>query len=73
MRSCRAFAAKQGIEVMEEYSDRNVSGASLMRSGMQKMLRDSQAGRFDIVFSEAMDRLSCSQSDIAAIFERFQF
>ena len=58
---------------MEEYSDRNVSGASLIRSGMQKMLRDSQAGRFDIVFSEAMDRLSRSQSDIAAIFERFQF
>jgi site-specific DNA recombinase len=73
LRSCRAFATKQGIEVVEVYSDRAVSGASLMRSGMQKMLRDSQAGHFDIVFSEAMDRLSRSQSDIAAIFERFQF
>ena len=73
LRSCRAFATKQGIEVVEVYSDRAISGASLMRSGMQKMLRDAQVGRFDIVVSEAMDRLSRSQSDIAAIFERFQF
>lgn len=40
---------------------------------MQKMLRDSQTGRFDLVISEAMDRLSRSQADIALIFERCQF
>lgn len=73
LRACRAFAAKQGIEIVEEYSDRAISGASLMRSGMQKMLRDSQTGRFDLVISEAMDRLSRSQADIALIYERCQF
>ncbi|MDO6728045.1 recombinase family protein [Cognatishimia sp. 1_MG-2023] len=73
LRACRAFAAKQGIEIVEEYSDRAISGASLMRSGMQKMLRDSQTGRFDLVISEAMDRLLRSQADIALIYERCQF
>jgi site-specific DNA recombinase len=73
LRACRAFAAKQGIEIVEEYSDRAISGASLMRSGIQKMLRDSQTGRFDLVISEAMDRLSRSQADIALIYERCQF
>gem|GEM_PF-4479058 len=28
LRSCRAFATKQGIEVVEVYSDRAISGAS---------------------------------------------
>ena len=61
LRSCCSYAAKQGIEVVEMYSDRAVSGAGLMRSGIQKMLRDAQAGCFDIVVSEAMDRLLQTQ------------
>lgn len=73
MHLCRAFAAKQGIEIVEEYSDRAVSGASLMRSGIQKLLRDSERGHLDMVISEAMDRLSRSQADIASIYERCQF
>jgi DNA invertase Pin-like site-specific DNA recombinase len=39
-----------------------------MCSGMQNMLRDAQSGDFDIVVSEAMNRWSRSQSDLAAIF-----
>ena len=73
VRSCREFAAKQGMEVVEVYSDRAISGASLMRSGMQKMLRDAEAQSFDVVLSEAMDRLSRNQADIASVFQRFQF
>ena len=41
IRSCREYAARQGLKVVEAYSDRAVSGASLMRSGMQKLLRDA--------------------------------
>ena len=43
IRSCRDYAARQGLEVVEVYSDRAVSGASMMRSGLQKLLRDGQA------------------------------
>ena len=44
--------------MVEAYSDRAVSGASLMRSGLQKLLRDAQAGSFGVVIAEALDRLS---------------
>ena len=73
VRTCREFADQQGLEIVEIYSDRATSGASLMRSGIQKLLRDADAGAFDVVISEAMDRLSRNQADIATIFQKLQF
>ena len=73
VRTCRDFADQQGIEVVEIYSDRATSGASLMRSGIQKLLRDADANAFDVVVSEAMDRLSRNQADIATIYQKLQF
>jgi len=57
LRQCRERAAREGWTVVETYSDRAISGASLIRSGIQTLLADAQAGRFDIVLSEALDRL----------------
>ncbi|WJS85314.1 recombinase family protein [Paracoccus sp. TOH] len=73
IRACRDYAARQGLEVVEVYSDRAVSGASMMRSGLQKLLRDAQAGQFDLVIAEALDRLSRSQADIATLYQRITF
>ncbi|MCW1920867.1 recombinase family protein [Rhodobacter sp. KR11] len=67
--SCRDFAARQGWEIVEVYSDRAVSGASMFRPGIEKLQRDARAGRFDIVLSEAMDRLSRKLSDISRFHE----
>ena len=44
-----------------------ISGASLIRSGIQTLLADAQAGRFDMVLSEALDRLSRDQEDVAGV------
>ena len=73
IRSCRDYAERQGLEVVEVYSDRAVSGASLVRSGIQKLLLDAHASTFDIVISEGLDRLSRNQSDIASIYQKLQF
>lgn len=73
VRSCREYAARQGLKVVEVYSDRAVSGASLVRSGMQKLLRDGRSGVFDVVVSEGLDRLSRNQADIATLFEHLAF
>jgi len=73
IRSCHDYAARQGMEVVEVYSDTAVSGASLMRSGIQKLLHDAQGNNFDIVLSEALDRLSRNQADIASIYQKLQF
>jgi site-specific DNA recombinase len=73
IRSCREYASRQGLKVVETYSDRAVSGASLMRSGMQKLLRDGRSRVFDVVISEGLDRLSRNQADIAQIYQSLQF
>jgi DNA invertase Pin-like site-specific DNA recombinase len=73
IRSCRDYAARQGIEVVEVYSDKAASGASLMRSGIQKLLHDAEGNKFNVVLSEALDRLSRNQADIASIFQKLQF
>tara|TARA_R110000751_G_scaffold195429_1_gene300806 strand:- start:927 stop:1535 length:609 start_codon:yes stop_codon:yes gene_type:complete len=73
IRSCREHAERQGLEVVEVYSDKAISGASLMRSGIQKLLRDAKDNAFDFVLSEALDRLSRNQADIAAIYEKLAF
>ncbi|WP_370571446.1 recombinase family protein, partial [Phaeobacter sp. SYSU ZJ3003] len=73
IRSCQEYAARQGLKVIETYSDRAVSGASLMRRGMQKLLQDGRSGLFDVVISEGLDRLSRNQADIAQIYQSFSF
>ncbi|TXL69873.1 recombinase family protein [Vineibacter terrae] len=40
---------------------------------MQVLVQDAAAGRFDIVLSESMDRLSCDQEEIAHVFKRLSF
>jgi site-specific DNA recombinase len=72
-RICRAYAEKQGWHIVEEYSDQAISGASLLRPGIQALITDALRGRFDIVLAEAMDRLSRDQEDIAGLFKRLAF
>ena len=70
---CRLHAEKQGWHVIEEYTDHAISGASLIRPGIQALMTDAMAGRFDVILSEAMDRLSRDQEDIAGIFKRVSY
>jgi DNA invertase Pin-like site-specific DNA recombinase len=73
IRSCREYATRQGLTVVDTYADRAVSGASLMRADMQKLLRDGHKGAFDVVISEGLDRLSRNQADIAQIYQSLHF
>jgi site-specific DNA recombinase len=73
LRDCRAFVERQGWTVVTEYHDRALSGASLLRPGLQRLLTDSRRDSFDVVVTEALDRLSRDQEDIAGIFKRLKF
>lgn len=73
LRLCRKRAEREGWTVVESYSDRAISGASLLRPGIQALMEDAGRGRFDIVLAEAMDRLSRDQEDIAGLFKRLRF
>ncbi|TPW26571.1 recombinase family protein [Martelella alba] len=72
-RMCRLHAEKQGWIIVEEYSDHAISGASLLRPGVQALISDATRGRFDLVLAEAMDRLSRDQEDIAGLFKRMSY
>ncbi len=72
-RMCRLHAEKQGWHIVEEYSDHAISGASLIRPGIQALMADAMSGRFDLILAEAMDRLSRDQEDIAGIFKRMSY
>lgn len=73
LRICRARAHREGWEVVAEYVDRQITGSVMERSGLQQMLSDSRAGRFDVVLAEALDRLSRDQEGTAHIFKRLKF
>ncbi len=73
LRLCRVRAAREGWEIIDSYSDRSVSGASLIRPGVQALLQDARDIRFDIVLCESLDRLSRDQEDIAGIYKRLSF
>ena len=74
VRICRMHADKQGWRVVETYFDAGISGSTLiLRPGVQALLRDALAGRFDVVLAEALDRLSRDQEDIAGLFKRMRF
>ncbi|WP_348651960.1 recombinase family protein [Rhizobium sp. 007] len=70
---CRLHAEKQGWRVIEEYTDHAISGASLLRPGIQALIADSTRSRFDLILAEAMDRLSRNQEDIAGLFKRMSY
>lgn len=72
-RICRDHAARLGWTIIEEYADHAISGSSMMRPGMQALMADAAAGRFDAVLSEALDRISRDQEDIAGFFKRMMF
>ncbi len=73
IRLCEEKAEQNGWDVVERYSDHGISGASLMRPGIQKLIHDAHTGKFQIVVAEALDRVSRDQEDIAGVYKRFGF
>jgi site-specific DNA recombinase len=73
VRLCEERAKREGFTVVETYADRAVSGASMLRPGLQALMADALAGRFTAVVAEALDRLSRDQADVAAIYKRLSF
>jgi len=73
LRVCREYARRQGWTVVQELTDHAISGATLLRSGFQALMRDALNGRFDIVLAEALDRFSRDQEDTAGRFKRLTF
>ena len=59
------------IVVGDRYDDGGFSGGSMERPGLQRLLRDVEAGRIDVIVVYKVDRLSRSLTDFARIVEVF--
>ncbi|WZH35476.1 MAG: recombinase family protein [Microbacterium enclense] len=65
---CRDLASAKGFDVVEVYSDNNVSGYKAREAGtsFSRMLDDARAGRFDVLIVRKLDRLGRSLSALEA-------
>lgn len=74
--ACEAYIASQRSEgwvlVHDRYDDGGVSGGTLDRPALQRLLADIEAGLVDVVVVYKVDRLSRSLMDFAKLVETFE-
>jgi site-specific DNA recombinase len=73
VRICRGLIAREGWKVAGIYADHATSGATDRRPDLQRLRTDADAGKFDVVVAEALDRLSRDQEHIAGLYKRLGF
>jgi predicted site-specific integrase-resolvase len=73
--ACEAYIKSQAHEgwrlVPDRYDDGGLSGASLDRAALQKLLADVRAGKINTVVVYKVDRLTRSLADFAKLVELF--
>jgi site-specific DNA recombinase len=70
----RAVIQARGWQEVAAFADRGISGANLTnRPGVQTLLREAERGAFDVVMTEALDRLSRDQEGTAHLFKRLSY
>ncbi|KQM67985.1 hypothetical protein ASE75_03710 [Sphingomonas sp. Leaf17] len=70
---CRREIVREGWHEVACFTEAAESAATIHRPGMKALLAAVEAGGIEIVYADAMDRLSRSQADIAMLFERLRF
>ncbi|MBT8155151.1 recombinase family protein [Epibacterium ulvae] len=73
IRLCRKICEDNGWEVRDIFTDDAISGGTHLRPGFQKLQRAAQNGDFDIIVSEALDRLSRDQEHSAGLYKQMCF
>ena len=73
--ACAAYVLSQASEgwtlLPDEYDDGGISGGTLERPALQRLLADIAAGKIDIVIVYKVDRLTRSLLDFARLVEAF--
>ena len=64
--------AEGWIALRDRYDDGGVSGGTLERPALQRLLRDVEGGLIDVVIVYKLDRLSRSLMDFAKLVEAFE-
>ena len=69
VRHCQIFAQRQGIQVVNIYEDRALTGTNDNRPGFQKMIRDAERSNWDYVIVYTLDRFARNRYD-SAVYKR---
>jgi len=73
--ACAAYIASQKGEgwklAPDFYDDGGISGGTLERPGLKKLLDDIEAGKVDLIVVYKVDRLTRSLADFAKLVDRF--
>ena len=70
---CTAYAARHGYQVVGHYEDRAMSGASLHGRKVHDLLAAAERRQFDVVLTEAFDRLARDTADSLFVLKRLDF
>jgi len=73
VRLCQELIERSSWIASGVYSDAAMSGANMLRPGIQSILTDSMAGKLDVIVAESLDRISRDQEDVAGIYKRLCF
>lgn len=65
VRECKEYADRNGIRIINIYSDSKQTGRNDKRAGFQKMLRDCKRGGVSVVLVWKLDRFGRNRAEIA--------
>ena len=57
VRECLAFAKDRGVNIIDSYEDRAISGTTDKRVSFQRMMKDAEKGRFRCVVAWKSNRM----------------
>ena len=70
----REHANQKGWQVVDEFTDAAISGSSLHnRPGLRALMEKAEAGHFNAIVTESLDRLSRALVDTASLYERLSY
>lgn len=72
-RMARDYCRREGWNVVDVFSDAEMTGRNVRRPGFQAMREAVRADRADVVVVEDMDRLSRSVVDVLSHYELMEF
>lgn len=58
LRACREYASSKQYQIIDTYIDEAVSGKTANRTQYQKLLRDCEKGKFEIILIHKYDRIA---------------
>ena len=65
LRECKAYAEKNGIQIVENYIDRALSAKTDNRPRFQQMIKDSASKHFEVILVWKLDRFARNRYDSA--------